>query len=169
MFLADNIGFGSDGESEDAELGPAVRAADLDQDIDGFAAGLATVVGERGVTLSGGQKQRVSLARAVASGRETLVLDDTLSAVEQEILRCVAERAPADSHTIRRCLQLSSGTLAGELQRLESLGLLDRDERVVLLVTGTGLKDVPAASRAVTIPAAIAARIEAVEELLESS
>jgi len=43
-------------------------------------------------------------------------------------------------------------------------GLVGRDERVVLLVTGTGLKDVPAASRAVERPAPIPPRLEAVVE-----
>ncbi len=41
-------------------------------------------------------------------------------------------------------------------------GLVERGERVVLLVTGTGLKDVPAAARAVERPATIAPRLEAV-------
>ncbi len=47
--------------------------------------------------------------------------------------------------------------------------LVDRDERVVLLVTGTGLKDVPAAARAVQDPAPIAPSIEAVAERLHCS
>jgi threonine synthase len=51
--------------------------------------------------------------------------------------------------------------LAGLRVALEE-GLVDRDERVVLLVTGSGLKDVPAASRAVRRPSAIPLSIEAV-------
>ena len=53
---------------------------------------MATVVGERGVTLSGGQKQRLSLARALAADRPALVLDDTLSAVDQETERRILDR-----------------------------------------------------------------------------
>lgn len=41
-------------------------------------------------------------------------------------------------------------------------GLVDRDERVVLLVTGTGLKDVGAAARAVALPAPISPSLESV-------
>jgi len=63
-------------------LAEAVAAAALDQDLPQLGAGMATLVGERGVTLSGGQKQRVSLARALHSDRPGLLLDDTLSAVD---------------------------------------------------------------------------------------
>ena len=45
-------------------------------------------------------------------------------------------------------------------------GHVARDERVVLLVTGTGLKDVPAASRRVRVPEPVAPTLEAVEAFL---
>jgi threonine synthase len=45
-------------------------------------------------------------------------------------------------------------------------GLVSREERVVLLVTGTGLKDVPAAARKVRIPEPVAPSIEAITERL---
>jgi ABC-type multidrug transport system fused ATPase/permease subunit len=76
-----NVAFGQDAAASTA-IDAAVRGAALDQDLPQLPAGLATVVGERGVTLSGGQKQRVSLARALLSGRPGLLLDDTLSAVD---------------------------------------------------------------------------------------
>ncbi len=59
----------------------------------------------------------------------------------------------------------AAAALAGLDAALEQ-GLVDRGERVVLLVTGTGLKDVPAASRAVHRPRPIAPRLEAVVERL---
>ena len=44
-------------------------------------------------------------------------------------------------------------------------GKVSRDERVVLLVTGTGLKDVPAAARRVRVPEPVEPTMEAVEAL----
>ncbi len=79
--VAANVTFARE-PSPTAELDQAVTAAALDQDLPQLRDGLATIVGERGVTLSGGQKQRVSLARALLSDRRGLLLDDTLSAVD---------------------------------------------------------------------------------------
>jgi len=79
--IAANVAFARDAMPA-AALATAVVNSALDQDLDQFPLGLETVVGERGVTLSGGQKQRVSLARALASERSALLLDDTISAVD---------------------------------------------------------------------------------------
>ena len=54
----------------------------LEQDLKLFGAGDLTEVGEKGVTLSGGQKARVTLARAIYSQADTLLLDDVLAALE---------------------------------------------------------------------------------------
>ncbi|MEN8144441.1 MAG: threonine synthase [Gemmatimonadota bacterium] len=56
-----------------------------------------------------------------------------------------------------------AAALAGLRQAVEQ-GLLERDERIVLLITGTGLKDVPAASRLVERPEPIQPNLEAVAE-----
>jgi threonine synthase len=55
----------------------------------------------------------------------------------------------------------AAASLAGLDVALEA-GLVERSELVVLLVTGTGLKDVPAAARAVERPAAITPTLEEV-------
>ena len=56
----------------------------MDDTINSFSNGYKTPVGEKGVTLSGGQRQRLALARALASQREILILDDSLSAVDSQ-------------------------------------------------------------------------------------
>jgi ATP-binding cassette subfamily B multidrug efflux pump len=61
-----------------------VKIAKLDRDVEIFAHGLDTVVGERGVTLSGGQKQRATLARALIMDPPVLILDDCLSSVDAQ-------------------------------------------------------------------------------------
>ena len=61
-----------------------IHACSLDVDIAELPKGDATLVGSSGLSLSGGQKLRLSLARAVYSGRKTLILDDTFSGLDAE-------------------------------------------------------------------------------------
>ncbi|HKW62428.1 MAG TPA: ABC transporter ATP-binding protein [Candidatus Acidoferrum sp.] len=62
----------------------AAEIASLHGDIQDFAAGYDTAVGERGITLSGGQKQRTAIARAVVRDPRILILDDALSSVDTQ-------------------------------------------------------------------------------------
>jgi ATP-binding cassette subfamily B protein len=62
----------------------AAELASLHGDIENFAAGYETMVGERGVTLSGGQRQRTAIARAVVRDPRILILDDSLSSVDTQ-------------------------------------------------------------------------------------
>ncbi len=68
---------------EDPRLNHVLAAACLEDDVKVLPAGLATIVGERGVTLSRGQRQRTALARALYRQPAVLLLDDILSAVDQ--------------------------------------------------------------------------------------
>lgn len=61
--------------------------------------GIETIVGERGISLSGGQRQRIALARAIASGRHVLLLDDTTSALDPATEALVIERLSSLSDT----------------------------------------------------------------------
>ncbi|CAM3739992.1 ABC transporter ATP-binding protein [Marinicrinis lubricantis] len=79
--IRENILFGQKHASEE-ELQKALKLASFSKDIKFLPDGLATMVGEKGVALSGGQKQRVSIARAMISHPEILILDDALSAVD---------------------------------------------------------------------------------------
>src|SRR5437763_3149137 len=62
----------------------AAEIASLHGDIQDFAGGYDTAVGERGITLSGGQKQRTAIARAIVRDPRILILDDALSSVDTQ-------------------------------------------------------------------------------------
>jgi ATP-binding cassette subfamily B protein len=84
-----NIAFGFP-EATKEQIVKAAKDACVDKEINSFAEGYSTMIGERGVTLSGGQKQRISIARALVKNPSVVIFDDCLSAVdaktEKEIL-----------------------------------------------------------------------------------
>ncbi len=88
--IRNNIDFAANTHDEDKIIKAAIMA-DVDKNIQEFAQGYDTILGERGVTVSGGQKQRISIARALAKDATILVLDDAVSAVdtktEEQILK----------------------------------------------------------------------------------
>ena len=72
--------------------------------------GIDTIVGERGISLSGGQRQRIALARAIASGRQTILLDDTTSALDPTTESMVIERLASLSVTTTTIIVASRPT-----------------------------------------------------------
>jgi ATP-binding cassette, subfamily B, multidrug efflux pump len=81
--VAENLAYGRPDATAEA-IQRIARDTCLWEAIEAFPQGMATLVGERGITLSGGQKQRVALARALLYGGEVLVLDDPFSNVDAE-------------------------------------------------------------------------------------
>ncbi len=79
--VAGNISFGAKWHDRE-KVHEAARLAAVASDIEGFANGYETEIGERGVTLSGGQKQRISIARALLKEAPVMIFDDCLSAVD---------------------------------------------------------------------------------------
>ncbi len=83
--IANNISFGINSENvRQKDIEQAAIQADIYDSIIQLPEGFNTEIGERGVTLSGGQKQRISMARALITHPEILILDDSLSAVDTE-------------------------------------------------------------------------------------
>jgi len=82
MTIRDNILFNSDFEPE--RYRKALQVCALIHDLASFEKGDLSPIGENGIGLSGGQKARVALARAIYSHASILLLDDPLSALDQQ-------------------------------------------------------------------------------------
>lgn len=80
MSVAENLRLGRP-DASDEELASAIDVAAADFVYE-LPFGLQTRIGEQGMSLSGGQRQRLSLARAILTAPNILVLDDTLSALD---------------------------------------------------------------------------------------
>ncbi|MCO4251671.1 ABC transporter ATP-binding protein [Pseudarthrobacter raffinosi] len=97
--------------------------------------GVATLIGEEGLSLSGGQRQRIALARAIAARPRVLVLDDPLSALDVHTEELVETRLRAvlkDTTTLIVAHRPSTVALADRVALLE-------DGRIAAVGTHTEL------------------------------
>ncbi|MGO3151865.1 MAG: ATP-binding cassette domain-containing protein [Galactobacter sp.] len=113
----------ADANADEDRLWWALEAAGLAREVRDMPSGLATQVGEHGLTLSGGQAQRLGLARAFLKDAPVLVLDEPTSQVD----------------------------LAGEAAYLAALERLCRDKAVLMIAHRPGA--IMAADRVVTLGA----------------
>jgi ATP-binding cassette, subfamily B, multidrug efflux pump len=88
--LEENILLGREVKPE--RLDQIIQACDLTDTIKAMPDGLATLVGERGVTLSGGQKQRVAMARTLIVDKPIIILDDPISQLDTQTAQTIIDR-----------------------------------------------------------------------------
>ena len=89
MSIRDNILFSS--AYDDDRYKVVLNACALTPDLAEFRAGDLSLIGENGIGLSGGQRARVALARALYSQADILLLDDPLSALDQQTAEFIVE------------------------------------------------------------------------------
>lgn len=97
VFLTDdtirnNVAFGvPEEEIDDARVWEVLKQAQMEKVVEGLKDGLASIVGERGISLSGGQRQRIAIARALYHNPEIMVLDEATSALDSETESAIME------------------------------------------------------------------------------
>ncbi|KAJ7049448.1 hypothetical protein C8F01DRAFT_1352344 [Mycena amicta] len=84
----------------------------LERDLELFEAGDETEVGEKGITLSGGQRARVTLARAIYSSSQIILLDDILAALDVHTARWIVDKCFRGSLVANRTVILVTHNIA---------------------------------------------------------
>jgi len=87
LTLRDNILFGS--EFDKRRYVQTISGCQLEADLTMMVAGDMSEIGQRGINLSGGQKARLSLARAVYTDPDIILLDDPISALDAVVKKKV--------------------------------------------------------------------------------
>ena len=90
--LINNIAFGLTKEEINVEkLKKAIELSNLSIFVKTLPEGLETRLGEKGTRMSGGQRQRVSIARAIYTEPEILILDEATSGLDIETEKKILE------------------------------------------------------------------------------
>lgn len=152
MSIRENILFNS--PYEEVRYRQTLEACALLPDLANFKHGDLSYIGENGIGLSGGQKARVALARAVYSRAQILLLDDPLSALDQQtaesiVTKClignlmerrtvvlVTHRTDLCRHVASQLVEVSHGTVKlhrcdEDLPGVMSVPAVDTPESVV--------------------------------------
>lgn len=139
--VRDNIRYGKP-DAEDWEVEWAAKAAHIHAEILNFPNGYDTLVGERGITLSGGQRQRVALARALLVDAPILILDDSLSSVDNQTAQAILRhlrRVTAQKTVIFITHRLTAAVEADQIWVMDQGRLVQKGSHAELLADEKGL------------------------------
>ncbi|KAI0753304.1 P-loop containing nucleoside triphosphate hydrolase protein [Daedaleopsis nitida] len=127
--IRDNILFGA--PYDEVRYNKVIKQCALERDLSLFDAGDKTEVGEKGITLSGGQKARITLARAVYSSAEILLLDDVLAALDVHTGRWIVDKCFKGDLVRGRTIVLVSHNVALVKPVADFVVALGADGRIV--------------------------------------
>ncbi|MFK8049124.1 MAG: ABC transporter ATP-binding protein [Halioglobus sp.] len=120
--VLENIQFGSAGLEDPLPLEQALQQSDMLSEVQLFPEQENTLVGEKGILLSGGQKQRLSLARGLYTPCKLMVLDNVLSAVDNETERFLLDQIFNNARSASTLIVSHRATV---LEKVHSILVLD--------------------------------------------
>ncbi len=127
--ILENICFATPDDVDMNRAKQAATVANVAEDVEDFPDAYDTRLGERGVNVSGGQKQRLALARAIASERPILILDDAFASVdtntEEMILQKIGD-VMKDRTTLIVSHRISTVQMADEIIVLDDGAIVER-------------------------------------------
>jgi ABC-type bacteriocin/lantibiotic exporter with double-glycine peptidase domain len=136
LTLRDNILFGS--EFDKRKYVQTISGCQLEADLAMMVAGDMSEIGQRGINLSGGQKARLSLARAVYTDPDIILLDDPISALDAVVKKKVFKQV---FNGLLRDKTRILVTHAVEFIHLADRVVLMKDGRIGAVGTPEELKD----------------------------
>ena len=136
--IRDNILFGLPYEEE--KYKETIKICQLRRDLKILPAGDMTEIGEKGINLSGGQKARVSLARAVYSDRNIMLMDDPISALDANVKKKIFKNVFLDKFSSKTRILVTHAV--DFLHLVDTIILLNKG-RIVLKGNYQELKDSP--------------------------
>ncbi len=105
--IENNVGLTAEKEIIKEQFKEVIYKSAFADELKRFPMQEKTLVGEKGVMLSGGQKQRISLARALYTQGELLILDDVFSAVDTDTERFLIKQI-VENHAVKSLLIISN-------------------------------------------------------------
>jgi ATP-binding cassette, subfamily B, multidrug efflux pump len=105
--IENNIGLTSENGIDPKRFDDVIYKSALADELLRFPRKGKTMVGEKGIMLSGGQKQRISLARALYTQSELLILDDVFSAVDTDTERFLIKQI-VENHGVKSLVIISN-------------------------------------------------------------